>query len=163
MEKKIILNITPETHVRATQGDRIWFRIPREELYPAGLKRLKRLEKYNEYKLNLAAEAKRLQFSFPPQGASISFFIPVPKTWNKWKKELMHFKLHQNKPDLSNLLKATEDALCLEDKFIANYASLTKYWVNFPIGWIEITVSEPVLPQLEIPNSLKQHLKSAEV
>ena len=50
MSKKVILNITPQTHVRATQGDSIFFRIPREKLRPAGLSRLLRLEKYNKYK-----------------------------------------------------------------------------------------------------------------
>ena len=48
MPRKVILNITPQTHVRATQGDSIFFRIPREKLRPAGLSRLMRLEKYNQ-------------------------------------------------------------------------------------------------------------------
>ena len=62
MLKKVILNITPQTHVRATQGDSVFFRIPREKLRPSGLSRLMRLEKYNQYKLDLHAEAKRKNF-----------------------------------------------------------------------------------------------------
>ena len=58
MKQKVILNITPQTHVRATQGDSIFFRIPREKLRPSGLSRLLRLEKYNQYKVDLLAEAK---------------------------------------------------------------------------------------------------------
>jgi hypothetical protein len=38
--RKVILNITPQTHVRATQGDSIFFRIPRDKLRPAGLKQV---------------------------------------------------------------------------------------------------------------------------
>jgi Holliday junction resolvase RusA-like endonuclease len=161
-KSKVILHITPETHVRATQGDRVFFRIPRDKLFPAGLKRLKRLEKYNEYKLNLSAEAKRQGFVFPQQGASVTFFVPMPKTWRKWKRELMHFKLHCSKPDLDNYLKAIVDSLCAEDKHIAHYGSLAKYWVDFPVGWIEITIEEPQLPTIEIPRSLQDHLRSAE-
>ena len=51
LKKKYILNITPQTNVRATQGDKIFFRIPREKLYKSGLARLQRLERYNEYKI----------------------------------------------------------------------------------------------------------------
>ena len=90
MLKKVILNITPQTHVRATQGDSIFFRIPREKLRPAGLSRLLRLEKYNKYKVDLLAEAKAKQFILPPVGASITFFIPVPPSWSKKKKKLHH-------------------------------------------------------------------------
>ena len=143
MAKTIVLNITPQTHVRATQGDRIFFRIKRDLLRPPGLKRLKRLERYNEYKLSLAALAKEQHFSFPEQGASITFFIPVPKSWSKKKKKLYHGTLHQSKPDLDNLLKAATDSLLSEDKVIAHYGELCKVWVNLDYGWIEIRETIP--------------------
>ena len=140
---KVIFNITPQTHVRATQGDRVFFRIPRELLRPPGLKRLKRLERYNEYKLSLAALAKDRHFSFPEQGACITFFIPVPRTWSKKKKKLYHGTLHQSKPDLDNLLKAMTDALLFEDKVVAHYGELCKVWVDLNFGWIEVRESRP--------------------
>jgi Holliday junction resolvase RusA-like endonuclease len=154
---KVILNITPETSVRATQGDKIFFRIPREKLRPAGLKRLLRLEKYNRYKINLLAEAKAKQFTHPQQGASITFFIPMPKTWRKFKREAMAWMLHQSKPDLDNLLKAYFDSLLAEDKYISHYEA-KKVWVDFPIGWIEIAVKEPEYPTREVPLSVKDLL-----
>ncbi len=141
---KVVLNITPETNVRSTKGDKIYFRIPIDELRPDGLKRRLRLEKYNNYKVNLLAECKRKRFMLPPQGATICFFIPVPqKSWSKKKKKQYHGKLHQSKPDLKNLLTALEDAVCGEDKYIAHYGGLSKRWVDFPFGWIEITITEP--------------------
>lgn len=139
--KKIILNITPQTHVRATQGDSIFFRIPREKLRPSGLSRLKRLERYNNYKINLGAEAKSKGFVFPPVGASITFFVPVPPSWSKKKKKLYHGTFHQSKPDLDNLLKALMDSLMAEDKQIA-HIELAKRWVDFETGWIEISYKE---------------------
>lgn len=141
MNKKIILNINPQTHVRATQGDSIFFRIPREKLRPSGLSRLKRLERYNTYKVELGAEAKRKGFVFPPVGASITFFVPVPPSWSKKKKKLYHGTFHQSKPDLDNLLKALMDSLMAEDKQIA-HIELSKRWVDFETGWIEISYKE---------------------
>lgn len=142
----IILNITPQTHVRTTVGDRVFFRIPREKLRPSGLKRLLRIERYNQYKIDLSAEAKAHGFIVPPQGLSIKFMIPVPKSWSKKKKKQYHMTLHQSTPDLDNYLKAFLDSLCTEDKYIAHYGELAKYWVDFDSGWIELTVQEPTKP-----------------
>lgn len=139
--QKIILNITPQTHVRATQGDSIFFRIPREKLRPAGLKRLLRLERYNKYKVDLLAESKAKQFVLPPIGASITFFIPVPNSWSKKKKKLHHGRFHQSKPDIDNLTKAILDSLMTEDKQIA-HLEVQKRWVDFESGWIEISLKE---------------------
>ena len=104
VRKKYILNITPQTNVRATQGDRIFFRIPREKLRPAGLSRLLRLEKYNDYKSSLSALVKQQRFTIPEQNVHMIFYIPVPKTWKEYKKKEMHMKLHQQK-NLQNTLQ----------------------------------------------------------
>ena len=144
MVTKTILNITPQTHVRATQGDRVFFRIPRDVLRPAGLKRLLRLERYNQYKIDLLATALQKKVSLPEQGGHLVFYIPVPKTWKKYKKEQMHMQLHQSKPDIDNLTKAVLDSLLSEDKHIADI-HLTKKWVNQEKGWIELIVSPPTM------------------
>lgn len=141
MLKKIILNINPQTHVRATQGDSIFFRIPREKLRPSGLSRLKRLERYNTYKVELLAEARKKNFTLPPVGASITFFIPVPPSWSKKKKKLHHGRFHQSKPDVDNILKGFFDSLMAEDKQIA-HIEVQKRWVDFETGWIEISYKE---------------------
>lgn len=145
--RKVILNITPQTNVRATQGDRVFFRIPRDKLRPPGLKRLKRLERYNEYKLSLLALAKENNFQMLPQGCSIRFYVPVPRTWSKKKKAVMHFKLHQTKPDIDNLCKAFFDSLLTQDMGIAHYEA-AKFWVDLPTGWIEIAICDTVFPTM---------------
>ena len=136
MIKKYTLNITPQSHLRATKGDSIFFRIPREKLRPAGLKRLLRLEKYNQYKLDLLTEAKKKGFKLEPSGMHITFWIPCPKSWSQKKKTAHHGLLHQARPDIDNLAKAFFDSIVVEDKFIAN-VTLTKRWVDFPLGWID--------------------------
>jgi Holliday junction resolvase RusA-like endonuclease len=156
---KYLLNITPQTHVRATQGDKVFFRIPRENLRPAGLKRLKRLERYNQYKVDILTAAKQKCFTLPPEGAHVTFFVPCPKSWTKKKRKSFHGKLHQSKPDLKNFLTAFEDGLCSEDKYVAHYGEICKRWVDFEVGWIEITIAPPTEPLIE-PPQIENHYKS---
>lgn len=136
MRTRWVLYITPQSHLRATKGDSIFFRIPKEKLRPAGLKRLLRLEKYNNYKIDLLSEAKRRGFELSPAGMCITFYIPCPKSWSQKKKEAYHGTLHQSRPDIDNLAKAFFDSLVIEDKFVAN-VTLTKRWVFYEKGWIE--------------------------
>jgi Holliday junction resolvase RusA-like endonuclease len=149
---KIILKISPRTWVRVTKNDRIFFRIPIDKLRPSGLKRRLRIEAYNEYKLSVAAEAKRVHFTLPDIGAGIIFYVPVPKSWSKKKKKLHHGSFHHSRPDLKNLLQAFEDSLLSEDKTIAYYTHLGKRWVNAEQGWIEITIKDSSRIYLEPPS-----------
>ena len=149
MPKKLVFNITPQTNVRATQGDRILFRIPREKLKAPGLKRLLRLEKYNEYKLDIAEIARQKSFVMPEQGLHIVFYFPVPKTWKEYKKKEMHMKLHQSKPDVDNCLKAILDSLMNEDKHIADVRA-TKRWINQEEGYIEFITNLPEFPSNDV-------------
>ena len=143
--KKVIFNINPQTNVRSTQGDRIYFKIRRDKLRPEGLKRLLRLERYNEYKITLSGLAKSQKFIPPEQGGHITFYIPVPKTWKKYKKEQYHLQLHQSTPDWDNLAKAFFDSLMPQDKTIAD-VRVTKRWVNREKGWIEFSTEIPKIP-----------------
>lgn len=144
------LPITPQTNCRATQGDRIFFKIPRNKLRPSGLRRLLRLERYNKYKEDLKAIANSLHFTFPPQGATIRFYIPCPPSWSKKKKAQYHNTLHMARPDLDNCIKAVLDSLFTEDKIIG-HLSASKHWVNFDVGWIEIEVTPPIFPSIIAP------------
>tara|TARA_R110000868_G_scaffold36279_7_gene128963 strand:+ start:10786 stop:11241 length:456 start_codon:yes stop_codon:yes gene_type:complete len=149
MRSKIVFDINPQTNVRATQGDRIFFRIPREKLRPPGLKRLLRLEKYNDYKITLSGIAKQKRFTPPEQGGHLIFYIPVPKSWRIYKKQEMHMQLHQSKPDWDNLAKAFFDSLFLEDMHIAD-VRVTKRWVNAEKGWIEFINYLPEYPSKDV-------------
>ena len=149
VRKKYILKITPQTNVRATQGDRIFFRIPRDKLRAAGLSRLLRLEKYNDYKSSISALVKQQRFTIPEQNMHMIFYMPVPKTWKEYKKKEMHMKLHQQKPDIDNLVKAVFDSVFTEDKYIADFRA-TKRWVNEPEGWIEFIIELPEFPSRDV-------------
>ncbi len=51
----------------------------------------------------------------------------MPGSWSKAKKERMNNRYHQQKPDLSNLLKAIEDAVYKNDSAIADI-HVAKKW-----------------------------------
>jgi Holliday junction resolvase RusA-like endonuclease len=76
-------------------------------------------------------------------GDSIKFVLPMPESWSQKKKLAMAGQLHQSKPDLSNLLKALEDAVHPDDdSMLAHYSGLKKVWGLQ--GSIQI-ISEPAL------------------
>lgn len=104
-----------------------------------------RLERYNQYKIDLLAEAKRVRFQMPEQGSHVTFFIPVPKSWRKHKKESKHLTLHDSTPDIDNCAKAMLDSLLPEDKRIADIR-LTKKWINADKGYIEVVLATPSFP-----------------
>lgn len=140
MVKPLRLFITPETHIRATKGDSICFRIPEpvlEDKYPRLLKRKRQLEKYNRYKVALREEAARVGFEMPVCGIWIKFYMPMPQSWSKKKKTQMNFGPKQSMPDLSNLIKAFEDSLLKQDNVIWDYR-VSKFWYDSCKGYIEI-------------------------
>ena len=62
---------------------------------------------------------------------SLIFFIPMPESWSKKKKEQLCGTLHEQKPDIDNLTKSLFDALCDEDSHIALIKGpLTKIWAD---------------------------------
>lgn len=135
----ITLNISPQTNVRSVQGDKIFFRIPEDKLRPDGLKRKRRLERYNQYKLDLFDIANDIGFKVPVDDYHwIMFFIPMPKSWRKWQREKHNGRPHQQKPDKDNLEKAFYDALLPKVDNSVWDSRLTKIWTDSTEGHIEI-------------------------
>lgn len=75
-------------------------------------------------KLNLAAKKQAYRLGIR---LYIDFFLPMPASWSKKKKELMRSKPHDAKPDLDNLVKAFQDALTTDDTKIWE-THARKYW-----------------------------------
>ena len=73
----------------------------------------------------------------PMQGAvigSITFYMPLPISWSKAKREKMLGAWHTQKPDATNLRKLVEDSLNKivyeDDCQIAYYEYEAKRWAN---------------------------------
>jgi Holliday junction resolvase RusA-like endonuclease len=145
MEKKFRFDITPVSAVRTVQGDKVFFKIPMDELREAGAKRRRRIERYNKYKVSILALAKQAKFKPSEQGMHVTFYLPMPNGWAKYKKKNMHLQLHFQRPDVDNLLKGFLDGLLVEDNFIADIRA-TKRWVNQDIGYIEVVFNAPDQP-----------------
>ena len=120
-KKNIRIFITPQTHIRVTQGDSWLFGVSDQYLsskYPSALKRKKYLRRYSSYKESLRLLAHQAKFNMPASGAWIKFYIPMPKTWSKKKRTKLSFEPHQTKPDIDNFTKAFFDCLLRDDNII---------------------------------------------
>lgn len=67
-----------------------------------------------------------------PVSLGIAVTFAMPKSWSNKKRAAMAGQLHTQKPDLSNLVKAIEDAcnrvLFRDDAQVAVYAECSKRW-----------------------------------
>lgn len=103
-------NITPVTKPRMTRRDK-WNPSPAARKY-----------------FNFREAVQWLKVQLPVQGASVTFVMPMPKSWNDKKWDKMLGKPHKQTPDISNLLKALEDAVYNDDSEIWHYKTLQKIW-----------------------------------
>tara|TARA_Y100000296_G_C5105358_1_gene222250 strand:- start:546 stop:914 length:369 start_codon:yes stop_codon:yes gene_type:complete len=118
------IDIIPVPKPRMTQSDR-W-------------SKRDRVSKYWVYAEELRLRTGGIKFSSFVLEAS--FILPMPKSWSEKKKKEMEGRPHQSTPDLSNLVKAFEDALWKDDACIYQYKNVTKYWGRE--GKIYITVED---------------------
>ena len=105
-----IYDICPVTKPRQTRSD-VW-------------KKRKCVLKYRAF----ADEVRAAGIQLPPSGASVVFHLPMPKSWSKKKRAAIVGQPHQQVPDVSNLLKALEDAVHSDDSHIWHYSGLAKRW-----------------------------------
>jgi Holliday junction resolvase RusA-like endonuclease len=93
----MIFDITPVAKPRQTQKDK-WAKRPSVLKYRA-----------------FADEVRLKMGGVDLNGADVTFWMPMPKSWSKKKRYAMAGSWHTGKPDLDNLLKALMDALNKSD------------------------------------------------
>jgi len=103
------VDITPVGKPRQTQSDR-WKQRPAVMRYRAFA---------DELRLKYREEL--------PCSVRLVFYLPMPKSWSKKKREAMVGQPHQQKPDFDNLAKSVCDALLVEDSVIWK-CLVEKYW-----------------------------------
>jgi len=112
----IEINMTPFPKPRLTHGDRIPGRKVADTYY----------RKSNELWV-LCKNAKYI----PTETLSITFVIPIPKSYSKkvkLKKGILPGQPHKQRPDLDNLIKAFKDSLYKEDSIVWKYCEMKKIW-----------------------------------
>lgn len=106
----MVYNIEPCPKPRMTRSDK-WNKRPR-------------VMRYRDFCNQVQAAGIKV----PESGATITFVLPMPKTWSKKKKAEMLGQPHQTTPDLDNLLKALLDAIYDNDSGVWNVMRLEKRW-----------------------------------
>jgi len=109
---KYTFYITPCAKPRMTRSDR-WNQRPA-------------VVKYWEFKDQLVREAGIQEFTLP-DAYRVDFYIPMPASWSKKKREAMRGKYHQQKPDIDNLVKSLNDCLKDDDSSVY-YVHAVKFW-----------------------------------
>ena len=112
------LYITPHTKPRMTRSDK-WKKRPC-------------VVAYREFKDKLREKCSEAGLTeLKPQLQTLIFYIPMPESWSKKKKQEMLDKPHQQSPDLDNLCKGFWDAMLTQDNYIYSIrGELGKYWAE---------------------------------
>ena len=108
----ITIAIDPMGAVRQTQADR-W------KKRPAVLK-------YRSFRDKIRQKCIDGGFELG-ESFEILFYIAMPESWSKKKKERMFMQPHNQKPDIDNLIKSVMDALKKDDKKVWKIKAL-KSW-----------------------------------
>ena len=116
----ITINVEPCSKPRMTQADK-WKKRPSVVKFFAFRDAIKQSSVHN-----IALE------SF-----DIEFYIQMPKSWSKKKKELYNDKPHKQRPDLDNYIKAWCDSVFEEDSVVWRFKA-SKRWTDKP-GHIKLS------------------------
>ena len=107
------------------------------EITPMGKPRMTRsdswrnrdcVNRYYSFKDELSLIFSQSGFELCPS-ISMFFYLPMPKSWSKKKKEAMNNSPHQQKPDIDNLIKAVLDSLYKDDSHFYDVHGV-KYWAE---------------------------------
>ena len=112
--KSQVLKINPVAKPRMTRRD-VWLDPPR----PC-------VAKYWKFKDELLWASKKIDICWEP--LSLTFCIPMSKSWSKKKQMANHMEKHTSTPDLDNLIKAFKDCLLTDDSTIWHYGEMKKIW-----------------------------------
>jgi len=131
-----VFEIDPCPKPRQTAADR----------WKVGSKARPAVARYRAFCDNLRLQAGSWEL---PDSFAVTFTLPMPKSWSKKKRAELDGKPAQSKPDLSNLIKALEDAMRDDDEKV-HMISAKKVWG--PFGKIVVFPITNILFQVEQQN-----------
>ena len=99
---------------------------------PLGKPRMTQMDKWKKRPVVLKYHAfkddLRDHITDLPEVLTITFHLPMPKSWSKIKQKEFEGAPHKSRPDLDNLLKAIMDAVLMEDSHIHTFKDCKKVW-----------------------------------
>lgn len=127
--RTFFIEITPNTKPRMTRSDK-WKNNP-NHTDPRKRQR-KPVTQYFRFKDELRKKCKEIGLErIPASIYTLKFYIKMPDSWSKKKRELLNGKFHQQTPDIDNLTKALFDSLEVQDNYIAEISNgYGKYWAE---------------------------------
>tara|TARA_R110002020_G_scaffold3546_4_gene15860 strand:+ start:4650 stop:5051 length:402 start_codon:yes stop_codon:yes gene_type:complete len=118
---KFVFDVVPIAAPRMNQADR-WKKRPC-------------VVRYFEYRDQVRAIAAEQGFTLPGQ-FSVRFYLAMPRSWSKRKKQEHDGKPHQAKPDADNLLKGWMDCFG-DDQHVWNVCA-SKLWSASPCVLLDV-------------------------
>lgn len=140
----IWLKVIPKPKPRFTRRDKFILR-KKGVLSKADINRQKLVKNYNIYKDSMKQQAFYLVNNFPSIIEKMIFYLPVPQSISKKKKNQMHLTPHQVTPDIDNLEKAVLDIFGKQDNHVFYIGCLAKFWINDEVGRILIEIKKKLL------------------
>jgi len=107
-----VFDVVPMGKPRMTQSDK-WKTNPE---HPDPKKRKRDvIHKYHLWQNEIRSQAEKMGFKIGKTLDAV-FFVPMPESWKKGKKERMLGMPCEEKPDVDNIVKALADTFSKEDK-----------------------------------------------
>jgi Holliday junction resolvase RusA-like endonuclease len=103
------------------------------------LNKRNRYRRYYDYKKALRLECQKQKLFPQTKNFWVKFYIPMPESWSKKKKNKLAFELHEQTPDNDNFCKAFFDSIFdkKDDKKISDYRA-SKFWAPTSFGFIDV-------------------------
>lgn len=108
----VVINIEPNAKPRMTRADK-W-------------QKRSCVLQYRAFCDELRFKTKNFKLS---GNYKIVFYLSMPQSWSKKKRDTMRGQAHQQTPDLDNLVKAVNDALLAQDNIVFCFEA-SKWWAD---------------------------------
>ena len=101
------------------------------------------VQRYKAFRDEIRWRAASMKCEIPPDVGLVGmvFYMPMPKSWSKAKRESHNGQYHRQTPDIDNLVKAFLDSLCGSDAHVAEIRAV-KIWTHKETGRIRLTLLE---------------------
>jgi Holliday junction resolvase RusA-like endonuclease len=92
------------------------------------------VERYKAFRTELLMRSRLQGLTDLPASVGFIFYIPMPVSWSQRKRAEMEGTMHQQTPDLDNLIKAVLDCFTygrhVSDSYVGTFLFAQKVWAT---------------------------------